>query len=244
MQDNVKHLSLIRGWLSNNNLEHYISTIEEEIAQIKGIDTSELTSLLNAGKKAQAIQLANELRQGALNERAASFASLEWLDKIIAWADELKLTEKEVPRDRLELLAKWAFWFGVGGDMNAVPSLPSEFANFKWLEGLSFDICGLRSCPEFIGEFENLKWLTMNSTYISELPQGFARLQRLEELFLCDGELTQFPLILTELKGLERLHLYENKISELPDEMSNMQGLQGLSLGDCKFTHFRKCCVN
>ena len=83
MQDNVKHLSLIRGWLSNNNLEHYISTIEEEIAKIKGIDTSELTSLLNAGKKTQAIQLANELRQGALNERAASFASLEWLDKII-----------------------------------------------------------------------------------------------------------------------------------------------------------------
>ncbi len=109
----------------------------------------------------------------------------EWLDELIAWADENEISEEKFPRDKKAILN---------------------------LERLDLSKNHLSTLPEAIGNLTNVTTLHLSRNSFSTLPESIKNLRHLTCLILYDNKLSELPEWIGNFKHLKQLDLSTNHL--------------------------------
>jgi hypothetical protein len=149
-----------------------------------------------------------------------------WLQDLIAWANENKISEVQLSRDKQEILLMTELNLS-GNQLSEIPIYIGKLANLTTLD-LSDN--QLTELPEYIGNLVYLLSLNLNNNNFEIIPESIGNLTKLSELNLSGNKLTKVPQFIGNLTCLKRLALAHNQIMDLSDAMGNLTNLQWLSL--------------
>ena len=189
----------------------------------------------------------------------------KWLDELIKWADENKLSKDDFPRDK-EVLRnlkeldldcknlldlpdelgnlKDLIRLNLGSNIlpfmsenkNQISHLPKTIGNLSHLKELYLNYNNLASIPEEIGDLKRLNTLGLFYNKLTRLPKEIGNLEELTWLYLGGNQFSSLPEELSALKSLKVLGLGENHLTNLPKEFAKLQSLKVLNLNDNSFT--------
>ncbi len=175
-----------------------------------------------------------------------------WLKKIWDWADEFRIPEYIIPRDRDNLLAitqlDISFSYDQityhGGDTDGdlygewERYIPSEICYLDNLTELSIscELGSLETIPESLGQLRKLTKLDLQLFGFQNFPEWVSKLDNLVELKLYFTKASLVPQWLSSLDKLQRLDLGHNKISELPECLGKLTNLTELSVNSNNLT--------
>lgn len=172
----------------------------------------------------------------------------QWLNKIIAWADEKGIEDYHttpntqniiwggLPRDKELLLNSFTLQIG----WNDIGELPKEIGNLTNLIELRVWCSKLTKLPKEIGNLVNLRELSLVENNLMCLPKEIGNLINLEVLWLDTNSIKELPKEIGNLENLRELRLTENNLVCLPKEISNLINLEELSLDDNPITELPK----
>lgn len=101
--------------------------------------------------------------------------------------------------------------------------LPAEIYQFKNLQVLNLNSCGLKTLSDSIHVFHNLQFLSLYDNKLRYLPQGIRELKNLEVLYLGKNKLFEMPLWVGGLGKIVRLDISRNRMTPL--EVSRIRTL-------------------
>jgi leucine-rich repeat protein SHOC2 len=130
---------------------------------------------------------------------------------------------------RLEPLISLRFLRLIDYKFGSLSSVPEKIKEFKKLNGLSINDCGLTSL-DYVDSLTNLKVLDLRHNCIKSLSKSMFELKKLRVLILESNLLTEFPEVITELYLLQKLDIACNQIKSLPNSISKLLLLEELHL--------------
>jgi Leucine-rich repeat (LRR) protein len=101
--------------------------------------------------------------------------------------------------------------------------LPAEIFQFKNLQILNLNSCGLEKLSDSIHVFHNLQFLSLYDNKLRYIPQGIRELKNLEVLYLGKNKLFEIPLWVGGLGKIHRLDISRNRMTPL--EVSRIRSL-------------------
>jgi Leucine-rich repeat (LRR) protein len=166
-----------------------------------------------------------------------------WMERLLAWADENDINEKDLPRDKSGLtnLQELTLFD------NKLTELPKEIGQLTQLQSLVLGNTQLTGLPKEIGQLTKLQNLDLTDNQLSKLPKEIGQLTKLQNLNLggLDGnQLTVLPKEIGQLTNLQNLNLYFNRLTELPKEIGQLTRLGELILSENNLTELPKEIVN
>jgi Leucine-rich repeat (LRR) protein len=93
--------------------------------------------------------------------------------------------------------------------------LPEEIFQFKNLQILNLNSCGLEKLSDSIHVLHNLQFLSLYDNKLRYLPQGIRELKNLEVLYLGKNKLFEIPLWIGGLGKIHRLDISRNRMTPL-----------------------------
>ena len=171
-----------------------------------------------------------------------------WVARLIAWADEFQIPEKDLPRERDALLALQAldlrrvaswFWLLLKNDEQPnhndspppqITWLPPEIGQLQQLLELRLSDNRLSTLPPEIGQLRQLQELEIGGNQLSALPPEIGQLQQLLWCKLQRNQLTTLPPQIGQLQRLRHLELWDNQLTALPEEITHLQRLEYLDI--------------
>lgn len=135
------------------------------------------------------------------------------LDRLITWANNNKIPEINLPRDKHRLLT---------------------------IKKLNLTDCNVDEIPDSIGNLPNLTKLYLSCNNIHEVPKSIRNLTNLTHFDLSSNQLACIPDVISDLSNLTHLYLSDNKIAEIPDFVGNLINLNTLTLSQNKITKLPK----
>ena len=124
-----------------------------------------------------------------------------WVARLIAWAEEFQISEKDLPRSRDALLSLQ--------ELDLSHDFDSPVPKITWL-------------PPEIGQLQQLQQLQLDSNRLTTLPPEIGQLQQLQKLSPGGNRLTTLPPEIGKLRQLQQLNLRENQLTTLPPEIAQL----------------------
>jgi Leucine-rich repeat (LRR) protein len=93
--------------------------------------------------------------------------------------------------------------------------LPSEIFQFKNLQILNLNGCGLQTLSDSIHVFHHLQFFYLYDNKLRNLPQGLRELKNLEVLYLGKNKLFEIPVWVGGLGKIHRLDISRNRMTPL-----------------------------
>lgn len=168
----------------------------------------------------------------------------DWIEKIWQWADQFKLLESEIPRNKeallamtkLEILEPEITDLGEQDNSNVyrLGYIPDEITYLKNL--LEINISGVNSShlPQNIGQLTNLTKLSIYHSNLIELPDSIGQLSNLTELLIDESKLEKLPDTIGQLNNLNRLFIGRCQLQYLPNSIGQLTNLTILDLVHCE----------
>jgi len=225
---------------------------------VEAFDHHKARLKLNAELAAFEAQLAAEptinpadLKADPIKELNAEFARYEaqllleetipsWIFGFWRWADEYKIEEYNIPRNKSDLLKLEHLSFESVSyfEREKFSTLPKEIGkltNLKFLELGSLIhpeilLNELIELPKEIGNLTNLTHLYLQDNRLTELPKEIGNLSKLRQCKLGFNQLTTLPKEIGDLKELKLLTLWSNDLTELPKEIGLLKNLAGFDI--------------
>jgi internalin A len=151
-----------------------------------------------------------------------------WIEKIWAWADDFKLLDSEVPRNKEALLAIKKLEIlepeldeQHSRDVYSMDYIPDELTYLTILVEINFSGIHSSQLPENIGQLINLTKLSISHSNLIALPDSIGKLTHLIELNLIHCKLRDLPDSLTQLTNLEWINLNGNRFVNLSSKVIN-----------------------
>ncbi|MBP2281352.1 Leucine-rich repeat (LRR) protein [Psychrobacter sp. PL19] len=198
--------------------------------------------MTSKGRRSQ-ISLTTDIIKAAATSRASSQVLVDdsWMEKIWDWADEFKIPEKTIPRNRDELLAidtliintkkSVIYTNKLKGHKDTVLSkidyIPDELIYLTNLSFIAFVGLNLSHLPYNIGNLNNLITLMIIDNELRELPESIGQLSNLTELNISYNELSKLPESVCRLSNLTKLNISSNELRELPESIGQLSNLTG-----------------
>ncbi len=149
----------------------------------------------------------------------------EWLDELIAWADEKKISEEKFPRDKELILSLKTLDLS----KNQLNTLPESIGNLTNVTTLHLSMNSFSTLPESIRNLRHLTCLMLYDNKLTTLPEWIGDFKHLATLDLAMNLLTTLPELVGNFKHLTWLSLSKNQLSTLPDSIGNLINLTNLS---------------
>lgn len=161
-------------------------------------------------------------------------------ERLIEWANEHNIDERDIPRDihallNLESLSFENFGYLDREKFSLLPEDVCKLTNLKFLALGSAThpeiiLNNLTSLPEGIGALAELTDIHLQFNSLSELPPGIGDLRKLKVLKLGGNNLSLLPKEIGNLKDLQLLTIWNNQLKELPEEICLLTNLKGLDI--------------
>jgi hypothetical protein len=131
----------------------------------------------------------------------------DWVDELVEWAKKNGISEKDLPRNKEELLTITKL------DLSdrVLVRLPESIGNLTALNNLDLSVNKLTNIPVSIGNLIALESLDLHFNKLVSLPESIGNLTALKRLNLCYNELVSIPKSICNLTALEFLSLGTNK---------------------------------
>lgn len=139
------------------------------------------------------------------------------------WADEYGISEKDLPRNEVSLLAITDLTIC----SDQITELPESIGYLHNLTNLALNCEALKRLPESIGQLSQLERLTITSDKVKQLPESFARLISLDSLNIPTHLSNQLPTTLMNKyrNENERLCIERIAFTALYTPLENNYGL-------------------
>ena len=199
----------------------------------KGLITSK-------GRRSQ-ISLTSDIIKAAAISRSSSQELVDesWMQEVWEWADEFRIHEDTIPRNKDALLAlnyiRFYYYMNHDNDHNYhdltgyyLPFLSDSICKLSNIEELNVNFNNLTSLPESIGSLSILTRLSVNFNNFTSLPESIGNLSNLEELNVNFNDLTSLTESIGKLSNLEELDVSSNNITSLPESIGNLSNLTKL----------------
>uniref|UniRef100_UPI00260CE570 leucine-rich repeat domain-containing protein n=1 Tax=uncultured Microscilla sp. TaxID=432653 RepID=UPI00260CE570 len=156
-------------------------------------------------------------------QNAKKLLSMKALEKMEALAPEKAL---ESPEEAIKL----DLTGGVGNQHI------KNLGQFKNLQYLSLESCGLNKIPDEVFEMPHLQWLNIRENKLDEIPKAIAKLTELRKLEIGGNSFTELPAEFRKLSKLEYLGLTNSQVKSYPKEFGQLKKLQELVLQNAQVT--------
>jgi Leucine-rich repeat (LRR) protein len=164
-----------------------------------------------------------------------------WMQKIWDWADENRISEYEIPRDRqlLKQMPKLYLWQSNPRDTKEI-NLPAEICYLKQL--LFIEIYGYRisNLPIEISTLPLLERISLKNNGLNDFPKNICNVTHLCELSLPDNNIKKIPVEISQMKHLRVLNLGANKLNHIPQYITQLESLKHLDLSENKLSEVPK----
>jgi hypothetical protein len=154
----------------------------------------------------------------------------DWLDEMISWAVKNRISEKNLPRNKEDLLKLEHLELR----NQIIIDIPESIGNCVNLKSLDLSGNKLVKIPESIGNCVNLSYLCLWDNNLVKIPKSIAKLSNLTELDLSYNQLVNIPASIENLINLKELSLYENLLQEIPNFIGELSNLVELDLSKNK----------
>jgi Leucine-rich repeat (LRR) protein len=157
-----------------------------------------------------------------------------WLDELIAWANENEVPTDRFPRDKNKI--KNLTELILAGEMpEYIPHHIDIHTNLTKLNSSNYGTLNLFKSPLFnlpknIGNLGKLKTLDLLNTQFTKLPDSIGDLSNLVKLVIFDNKIINLPESIGNLSNLSDLTMACNQIVALPDSIGNLRKLKEIDL--------------
>lgn len=229
---------------SDINVHHLILKVANQLANNISIDDELLTGQgqsvnkrrIDEKSKLELAQKDIDVEKEIYNKSHATNAIAQasnkvlnddgWMHEIWEWAEEFKIPETIVPKNKKALLALKKL--SISG--YNVTFLPEGIGNLSNLEEFHDWYGNLISLPESMSNLSNLKSLYIVGSAINFLPESIGDLKNLKNLEISiSTKLVSIPESIGNLKNLELLNIFSNRLSFLPEGIGNLSNLRTLN---------------
>lgn len=129
-----------------------------------------------------------------INNMSDTTTAKKWMTDLWAWADEFGVSEEDLPRNEVHLLAITNLTIC----SDQITELPGSIGYLHNLTHLTLNCEALERLPESIGQLSQLERLTITSDEVKQLPESFARLISLSSLNIPTHLSNQLPTTLMD----------------------------------------------
>lgn len=192
------------------------------------------------------------------NIRSKIFSELkiddnDWLDELIAWADENEIMEERLPRNKNEILKMTELNLAFAKKIKSseffdhltnfekfnlkrtqLTKLPTCIGNLTNLISLNVSCNQLTELPESISNLNNLTLLGIGNNKLTKIPEFIGKMTNLTSLDISENKLTEIPGFIGDMNNLTMLHLRDNQLAEIPEFIGKLKSLTELFLGKNK----------
>lgn len=185
--------------------QNYINADQNQAESQAIVKSDKNSNGLTIKGKGSLLALTNSIISSAIAERQASQLAIndDWVERIWAWADEFELTEKQIPRNKEDLIK--------------LESLDIEMCCFKDLESLLEERTEAEESWRVANE--RIQSARERGLFIGGIPPEFIKVhdlndkvRHLERLLSTTNKMNSIPIELSYLKNLITIVLWGGRV--------------------------------
>ena len=219
-------------------LEHEKIKLSESVTfledKVGGLEKSlEKLYLLNGFDREKLLELeGEEKRRTKLLRYIDSDLEHNWVEKLYQWADDAKVSEYQLTRNKDDLLKDLSYGQTTSLDLSTsnIDILPEEIGYMNIVLDLDLSLNYLTTLPENIKNIKEMEELNLKLNNFQDVPLQIGKLRNLRKLDMSSNDLTSIPENITTIMYLSEVFLHNNPIKALPLKMTNMKYIEKITI--------------